>query len=85
MDQFMKVNFFKDKSKAMENIVGKIFQYSEEAGKIIKYQEMVNIFGEMVESMLVIGRTASYTVKVYTFGLTEENMTESISMTKNKD
>ena len=36
MDQFMKDNFSREKSKATESIVGKIFQYSEETGKIIK-------------------------------------------------
>jgi hypothetical protein len=47
MVQFMKDNFSKGKSKDMVNIVGKIFQYLEECGKTIKYQEMVNTSGEM--------------------------------------
>lgn len=85
MDQFMRDNFFQEKSKVMVNIAGKIFRYLEETGKIIKYKVLVNIFGEMEESTLVTGRTANCTVMVYMYGLTEENMMENISTIKNKD
>jgi hypothetical protein len=81
----MKDNFSKEKSKATANIVGKIFQYLEETGKIIKFQVVVNISGEMVGSMLAIGKTANYTVRVFTNGQTEGNMMGNISTIKNKD
>lgn len=51
MVQFMKDNFIKGKSKGLVNIVGKIFQFLEECGKIIKYQVMANIFGETAENI----------------------------------
>lgn len=85
MDQFMKDNFSREKSKVTENIVGKIFQYSEETGKIIKYAEVVNIFGEMVGSMLAIGKIANYMVREFTNGQMEGNMMDNISTIKNKD
>lgn len=85
MDQFMRDNFSKEKSKATENIVGKIFQYSGEIGKIIKFQAVVNISGETVGNILEIGKTANYTVRGFTNGQTEGNTMDNISTIKNKD
>jgi hypothetical protein len=85
MDQFTRDSFSKEKSKVMANIVGKIFLYSEETGKIIKYQVVENISGEMVGSISAIGRTANYTVQVFTNGQTEGNTMDNISTIKNKD
>ena len=55
MAPFTKVNFKKEKSMGMENIAGKMDQYTVDDGKIIQSVEKVNIFGQMVENTLEIG------------------------------
>lgn len=85
MDQFMRDNFSRGKSKDMGNIVGKIFRYLEECGKIIKYQVMVNTSGEMGENIKEIGKKANYMVREFTNGQTEGNMKDIITTIKNKD
>jgi hypothetical protein len=46
---------------------------------------VVNIFGEMVGSMLAIGKIANYMVREFTNGQMEGNMMDNISTIKNKD
>ena len=53
-------------------------------GSKIKYLDLVNMPGQMVEGILENGLIIKCMVKEFTLGQMGENMMESITMTKNK-
>jgi len=73
-----------DRSKDMENSNGLMALIMREILKIIILRDMVTIIGQILETMMALGRQIRCMVTAYSRGLMEEFTKENMLTTKNK-